>query len=415
MSILIYTIILRFYLLAIHIAAFFSTKAKQWITGRSETHKRIKQHEFSAYKNCIWVHASSLGEFEQARPIIERIKKENPNQQIVVSFFSPSGYEFRKNYPLADAVIYLPFDTSSDIKLFIDQLEPSIVCWIRYEFWFNTLNYIHQKNIPLYLISGSFRANQLFFKWYGRFYVSILKLFTTLFIINHASIDLLKKIGITNVELAADTRMDRVIEIASSNTLPTQLTAFLQDRKCVLVAGSTWQADIDILHPFINKQTEAVCIIAPHQIEEVHLQYIESKLTIPNIRFSQLGKKGSSFENIIIIDNMGMLASLYRVGKYAYVGGGFGTSVHNVLEAIVYHQPVLFGPHHQKQYECGVLIAQEIATVVYTSKEIEDRIAEFETNHTAYEKTCAAAAQYVQSNSGGSDIIFRHIQNRMKK
>lgn len=415
MSILVYNIILRFYLLAIHIASFFSSKAKQWVIGRSETHKRIKQQAFSDYKNCIWVHASSLGEFEQARPIIERIKKEYPHQKIVVSFFSPSGFEFRKNYPLADAVIYLPFDTSEDVNLLIDQLEPSVVCWIRYEFWYYTLKYLHQKNIPIYLISGSFRADQLFFKWYGQFYVSILKLFTTLFIINQSSIDLLKSISITNVALAADTRMDRVIEIASSNTLAPQLTEFLQNRKCVLVAGSTWQADIDILHPFINKQTEAVCIIAPHQIDEVHLQYIESKLTIPNIRFSQLGKKGTSFENVIIIDNMGMLASLYRVGKYAYVGGGFGTSVHNVLEAIVYHQPVLFGPHHQKQYECGVLIAKEIATVVYTSKEIEDRIALFETDNITYEKTCAAAAQYVQMNSGGSDIIFRQIQNSMKK
>jgi 3-deoxy-D-manno-octulosonic-acid transferase len=265
------------------------------------------------------------------------------------------------------------------------------------------------------LISGSFRADQLFFKWYGQFYVSILKLFTTLFIINQSSIELLKTIGIADVALAADTRMDRVIEISSSNTLPPQLSDFLQNRKCILVAGSTWQADIDILHPFINKQKEAVCIIAPHHIEEMHLQYIESKLTIPNIRFSQLEKKGSSFENVIIMDNMGMLASLYRFGKYAYVGGGFGTSVHNILEAIVYHQPVMFGPHHQKQYECGVLITQKIANVVYTSKEIEERIASFENDPSTYKKVCAAAAQYVQMNSGGSDIIFRQIQNRMRK
>lgn len=413
MQIFIYHFFLRIYHILISIASLFNKKAQQWKDGRNATKALIKNNSLQKMSGCIWIHASSLGEFEQARPMIEKIKNTNSTKKIVVTFYSPSGYEIRKNYDLADMVMYLPYDTGTDIKLFIDQLNPSCVIWVRYEFWINTLKYIHQKNFPVYLISASFRDEQVFFKWYGDIFKNCLNYFTKIFIINDSSKKLLEEIGIKETILCPDTRMDRVQSIAHSNTQNKNIENFLVNKNCILVAGSTWQADIDILFPFINNHPEYAYIIAPHQINENTLSYIETKLTIPNIRYSLIENKESIFESVLIIDNMGMLASLYKHGKYTYVGGGFGISVHNVLEAIVYEKPVMFGPHHKKQNECSILLDRNVATIVYTSKEIEENILSMENNNSLYLEKCKGAEKYLNENIGGTDIIYEQIKNKI--
>ena len=408
---LIYYIGLQLYYCILLIASLFSKKAKLWIAGRNQTHQSIVNNELTNFKNAIWIHASSLGEFEQARPLIEKIKLAYSNQNIVVTFYSPSGYEYRKDYALANKVYYLPYDTSNDVKKFIDQLNPKLVIWVRYEFWYYTLQYLHQKNIPVYLISASFRSNQLFFKNYGQFYRNILLFFKKIFVINTISQNLLKQLAISNTQVIPDTRMDRVMTIANNTTPNNLIEKFLVDKKCLIIAGSTWQADIDILIPFINKYNEFAYMIAPHQLEESNIKYIEQKLTIPNIRYSKLADKESIFENVLIIDNMGMLASLYKYGKYTYVGGGFGVSVHNVLEAIVYKKPVFFGPHFKKQFECSLLIDKDVAQVVYTSEDITKNILALENDENSYQKICMNAHEYVLENKGGTDIIYKSIFN----
>jgi 3-deoxy-D-manno-octulosonic-acid transferase len=224
---------------------------------------------------------------------------------------------------------------------------------------------------------------------------------------------LLEEIGIKETILCPDTRMDRVQSIAHSNTQNKNIENFLVNKNCILVAGSTWQADIDILFPFINNHPEYAYIIAPHQLNENTLSYIETKLTIPNIRYSLIENKESIFESVLIIDNMGMLASLYKHGKYTYVGGGFGISVHNVLEAIVYEKPVMFGPHHKKQNECSILLDRNVATIVYTSKEIEENILSMENNNSLYLEKCKGAEKYLNENIGGTDIIYEQIKNKI--
>lgn len=413
MQLLFYNIALQFYFIIIKIAALFSNKAKLFVDGRKQTAISIANNEFSIYQNCIWIHASSLGEFEQARPLIEKIKLQNPAEKIVVSFYSPSGYEFRKNYNLADKVFYLPYDTSHQVQQLIDQLAPKLVVWVRYEFWYYTLQYLQEKKIPSYLISASFRANQIFFKSYGRLFKSILTYFQQIFVINKDSQDLLKSISINNTQIVPDTRMDRVISIANASPVNPLIDKFLVNKKCLLIAGSTWQADIDILSPFINAHPEFAFMIAPHQLDESNIKYIEQKLTIPNIRYSSLADKESIFESVLIIDNMGMLASLYKYGKYTYVGGGFGVSVHNVLEAIVYNKPVYFGPHHHKQFECSRLIENKVAQVVYTSEEIAKAILSLENNEAVYLQLCTTAQNYVDTNKGGTDMIFNVIKKHL--
>lgn len=413
MSVFLYTISLRCYFFAIQIAALFSSKAKLWMAGRKQLSTLLKQNKLAQLHGCVWVHASSLGEFEQARPLIERIKKQDANQKILLSFYSPSGYEHRKNYELADQVIYLPMDTSKDVELLITQAAPSCVIWVRYEFWHHVLTQLKARQIPTYLISASFRSDQIFFRFYGQLFRNILNNFNSIFVINEQSQILLQQTGINNSILAPDTRMDRVYAIASNSAPIAAIEKFLNNRACKLVAGSTWQADINILFQSINSDNQNTYIIAPHHVDEANLSYIESKLTIPNIRFSQLKNKESIFEQVLIIDNMGMLASLYKYGKYAYVGGGFGVSVHNVLEAIVYDKPVMFGPHHRKQFECGELIKKEVATVVYTSKEIADYMADLDQNEDTYKQKCQAANHYVSTHIGGTEMIYNQIQKHL--
>lgn len=408
----IYNASLHLYKNVLQFTAHFNNQAHAWVQGRQAIKHALHENKLEQYKGAIWVHAASLGEFEQARPIIERIKDDYPTQKIIVSFFSPSGYEVRKNYALADYVCYLPFDTDTNqITQCIEQLSPSIVLWVRYEFWQNTLRLLYENKVPTVLIAASFRDSQLFFKWYGKSYLQILHYFSTIFCTRQQDVTRLHQHGIMHAIHANDTRIDRVCDIASKQVPDASILDFIGNRKCMLVAGSTWVADIDILSIWMNKHPEWVYIIAPHHIDETTLCTIEKKLTIPNIRYTALKNKGTTFENVLLVDTIGMLAAIYRLGQYAYVGGGFGTSVHNVLEAAVYNVPIMFGPHYHKQAECSELLSCNSAHIVYTSEEIDTYIKHLENNPESYQKIQQNTKEYVDDHKGGTEQILKHIKS----
>ena len=411
MSLIIYNIALVFYYSIIRSISIFNKKAKLWLEGREATQKLIETHQLYDFKGAIICHAASLGEFEQLRPFIEKVKEDYPAQKIIVTFFSPSGYEVQKNYRLADKVLYLPFDFKTKIKPFLTQLSPIALIIVRYEFWLNTIEIAHQLKIPLFLISASFRKDQVFFKFYGGLFRKALNRFNTIFVIRENNVADLHSIGVENVIYAPDTRLDRVIRIATSSKKPPFIEDFLNHKECTLVCGSTWSEDLSIILPYINNHRTKKFIIAPHHIDEKTIQEIEKKLTISNIRYSALSSNLNQEINVLIIDNFGMLASLYRYGKCAYVGGGFGVSVHNVLEAAVYGKPVLFGPHHLKAVECHQLIISGIGFEVNHEHEFSKRMKELEENLSKYQQISKAAHTFIVANQGGTAIIYDKIES----
>lgn len=411
MSLIIYNIALVFYYSIIRSISIFNKKAKCWIDGRKTTLELLKTHQLDGFKGAIVCHAASLGEFEQLRPFIEKVKEIYPAQKIIVTFFSPSGYEVQKNYSLADKVLYLPFDFTTKIKPFLTQLSPIAFIIVRYEFWLNTIEIAHQLNIPLFLISASFRKDQVFFKFYGGLFRRALKRFNTIFVIQKENVADLHTIGIHNVTYAPDTRLDRVVRIASSSKTNTPVEGFLHNQSCSLVCGSTWSEDLPIILPYINSHPAKKFIIAPHHIDEKTIQEIEKKLTISNIRYSALSSNLDKDINVLIIDNFGMLASLYRYGKCAYIGGGFGISVHNVLEAAVYGKPVLFGPHHLKAVECQQLITSGIGFEVTCADEFSKRMMALEENVKEYQQISEVAHTFIEANQGGTAIIYDKIKS----
>ena len=409
MSLIIYNIALIFYYYIISSISIFNKKAKLWINGRKSTQRLIETHQLEEFKGAIIFHAASLGEFEQVRPILEKVKENFPIQKIIVTFFSPSGYEVQKNYRLADKVLYLPFDFKSKIQPFFEQLSPVALIIVRYEFWLNTIEIAHQQKIPLFLISASFRKNQIFFKFYGGIFRRALQRFNAIFVTQESNLLSLKKIGIINAIHAPDTRLDRVISIAKTIKSFPLIEDFLSQKECILVCGSTWNEDLPIILPFINRNAGKKFIIAPHHIDEKTIQEIEKKLTITNIRYSLLSNNFDKEINVLIIDNFGMLSSLYRYGKSAYIGGGFGTSVHNVLEAAVYGIPVLFGPKHIKAIECRQLIDHGIGFEICNVEEFSKRMIALANNASSFKEISEAANSFIKNNQGGTAIIYDKI------
>lgn len=409
MSLSIYNLSLYLYYFAIRCYSTFNKKAELWLNGRAETKQLIQTKALKPFKGALLFHAASLGEFEQARPLIEKIRALHPHQKIVVSFFSPSGYEVRKKYELADKVLYLPYDFPANIEPFLQQLAPKAIIIVRYEFWINTIKAAKRLHIPIYLIAASFRKDQIFFQAYGTLFKKLLKTYKKIFVTKNSHIELLKSIDITEVSLAPDTRIDRVIDIAAQQKELAMIQLFLENKTCCIVAGSTWNKDLDILIPYLIQHPDRKYIIAPHHIDEGTLQAIESKLTIPNIRYSKLSNNFVLGTNVLIIDNFGMLSSLYKFGKYAYIGGGFGTSVHNVLEATVYGKPVFFGPHFKKANECIDLIEQEAAFSIIDAAAFSNKINALESSEILYQKASEQALKYIESNKGGTEIIYQNI------
>ncbi|WP_317046769.1 3-deoxy-D-manno-octulosonic acid transferase [Pedobacter paludis] len=379
----------------------FHAKAKLFVNGRKDIFKKIAK-KVNPLEKHIWFHFASLGEFEQGRPVLEELKKKFPSKKIVVTFFSPSGYEIRKNYALAD-VFYLPIDTPKNAKRFIDSINPEMAIFTKYEFWYFYFTELKKREIPLYLISGIFRENQGFFKLYGGFYRAMLKCVTYFFVQNQESVNLLNSIGIDNCTLSGDTRFDRVFENAQAPKILPEIESFIGNSP-VLICGSTWPEDERILSALPEKYPDWKFIIAPHEIDSNHIESIEKQFS-GSLRLSTLSATENTQAQILIIDNIGMLSSLYRYGKLAYIGGGFGAGIHNTLEAVAFGLPVIFGPKYEKFQEAKDLIALGSAQSISDTNGLEVAFNKFKDNTSASEK----AKKYVQEKKGSTDQIIEMI------
>lgn len=356
----------------------------------------------------LWIHASSLGEFEQGRPLIEAIRKARPETRILLTFFSPSGYEVRKNYEGADLVCYLPFDLPGNVKRFLDLTRPTEAIFIKYEFWANYLNELKRREIPTYIISAIFRPNQIFFRFYGGYFRRILRNFTHLYIQNEQSRQLLAGIGITNVSVVGDTRFDRVSDIRrSAKNLPLVET-FAQGKK-ILVAGSSWPKDEEFLIDYFNRHDDIKLILAPHEIHESHLAFIESRLQRPALRYTRATPERVASCDCLIIDCFGLLSSIYRYGTLAYVGGGFGAGIHNIAEAAVYDLPVIFGPNHQRFKEAHELIACGGGFAIASSEEFDTTADRLLDNPEALATASHNAGHYISSHTGATRLILKDL------
>jgi len=372
---------------------------------------RILRDGIDQSKPWLWFHAASLGEFEQGRPIMECIRKEHPEYSILLTFFSPSGYEVRKNYVGADLICYLPFDTIFNVRRFLNLVQPKKAFFIKYEFWPNYLTALKHRQIPTYLVSGIFRQEQLFFKNYAPFYRRMLSSFTHLFVQNQTSIDLLKSIGRTEeVSISGDTRFDRVLEIrAIAKDLPIA-EAFAKSAKGnVLIAGSSWPKDESFFIPYFNEHRELKLIIAPHQIHEEHLLSIEAQLKRPFQRYTQTSPENIASCDCLIIDCFGLLSSIYRYGHIAYIGGGFGSGIHNTLEAAVYGIPVIFGPNFSKFHEAKELIACGGAESIDSEEALVEVLQDWISNDKTRIIAGKMAGEMVKKGSGGTDIVLKTI------
>jgi 3-deoxy-D-manno-octulosonic-acid transferase len=407
LSALIYHLGNFFYIAAIKLASLWNAKAKKWILGRKQGSNQIEAFAKNNPQNTtIWMHCASLGEFEQGRPLIENIKKQQPNTKILITFFSPSGYEVQKNYTGADSILYLPINTKQSAIDFIDAINPHLVIWVKYDYWSHYLLQLKEKNIPTLLISAKFRNSQPFFKWYGSYWKKLLSCFTQIFVQDEASIKLLQHIHIDHITLVGDTRFDRVLAIVQQHNEISIAQTFCGNHKTI-VAGSTWEEDEEELCHFANNNLHIKFIIAPHQIEEDRLKDIE-KLFKHSMRFSQYQTNATA--NVLIIDNIGMLSTLYKYGTICYIGGGFGgNGVHNILEAAVYGKPILFGPEYEKYKEATDLVELEGAFEIENAIELEEVINELFEDPELYKTTCAISQKYVQTNAGSSQKIMDYV------
>jgi 3-deoxy-D-manno-octulosonic-acid transferase len=402
--ILLYNISIRLYFLAIRLASFWNKKAKEWLDGRKNLFTALEQ-QLSGMEKIIWVHCSSAGELEQGKPIIERLKQQYPEHKILLSFYSPSGYKVAATYKHADIITYLPLDTRKNAQRFISQVNPELVIFVKYEFWYHHLSAAAFRHIPVLLVSAVFRKEQAFFKGYGKFYQQVLFLFRHIFVQDETSLKLLKNNGIEHCHISGDTRFDRVQEISEKFTRLPLIEDFIGDAR-VIVAGSTWSDDERLL-----SSCNAKLIIAPHEINEPHLAQIE-KLFKDSVRYSQL-QKANIPAQVLIIDNIGMLSRLYYYATIAYVGGGFTKDgIHNILEAAVYGKPVLFGTNYKKYREAKELIETGGAFSVANAEELHIRIDNLLTDPSQSRQASRAAQNYVQMNTGATQKVLQFIQEK---
>ncbi|MEO6313659.1 MAG: glycosyltransferase N-terminal domain-containing protein [Chitinophagaceae bacterium] len=395
----------------------FNEKANLWLSGRKDVFVRLGTFKASEQREIVWFHCASLGEFEQARPLLEEVRRRFPAYAILLSFFSPSGYEIRKNYTGADCVTYLPMDGPLHAQKFVSLIQPTLVIWVKYEYWHFYLRQIKQRNIPLLLVSGIFRPQQPFFKSWGAFHRNMLGCFTGLFVQNQESKRLLGSIGFSeNVLVSGDTRFDRVIEIAGQQEALPLVEQFIG--ACpVVVAGSTWQEDEEAIDHFANSHPAIKFIIAPHEIDAAHITEIE-RLFQHSCRYSSLTTQTVDHNNlpdanVLIIDNIGVLSRLYKYATVAYVGGGFGNDgVHNVLEAAVYQKPVIFGPVYEKFAEAVGLVEAGGAFSVENALELEEKLGLLLNSRLECAEAGSAAGDFVVANKGATQKILGYIQEK---
>ncbi len=414
MFLLIYNIVIRGYAAAIRLASLWNPKARLWVSGRRNVFKKLGDALGNNTRPVVWMHSSSLGEFEQGRFLLENLRKQYPSVCIVITFFSPSGYEVMKNYKVADHIFYLPLPTARNARRFIEIVNPRLVLWIKYDYWYHYLTGLKKRNIPLLLISAIFHRHQPFFRWYGQLYKKMLECFSWMFVQTPESARRLESIGFTNnVSVNGDTRFDRVIDIAENFTNLPLIEKFIGDAQ-VIVAGSTWPEDEEELDHYANSHPQIKFILAPHEIDEDHLADIE-KLFHHSVRYSQLERNDSSRANTLIIDNIGMLSRLYHYATITYVGGGFGDDgVHNVLEAAVYRKPVVFGPVFSKFTEAIGLLEEGGAFTIESALELEKTLGDLLSDRKLYEECSDAAGKFVYSHKGATQNILNYIQeNRL--
>jgi 3-deoxy-D-manno-octulosonic-acid transferase len=408
---LIYRLFISLYSTAITIVSPFNPKARLWLQGRKNIIQRMQQ-AIDPSGETIWIHCASLGEFEQGRPVLEQLKSLYPQYKILLTFFSPSGYEVKKQYEKADYIFYLPIDTKANAVAFFNTVKPKLVIFIKYEFWYYYLQEAQKRNIRLLLVSGIFRKEQPFFKWYGSLHRKMLNSFSWLLVQNELSSELLSTIGLSNnVLVSGDTRFDRVVEIAEQFQSIDLIEQFCKGSD-VIVAGSTWLEDDKELDHYANTRKHIKFIIAPHNINQLRLDECK-RWYKHSIRYSQLDGQVDPSINTLIIDNIGMLSRLYKYATVSLIGGGFGADgVHNVLEAAVYGCPVVFGPEYDKYIEAVELVECGGAIPVDTALELEKVLDELIQKGREYKAASAASYQYVQDKKGATEKIMQFIQEK---
>ena len=404
-----YTFGIYIYIAFVRLAALFGhKKAKQMLEGHKEIFDTLKKNIVPG-TDYVWFHASSLGEFEQGRPMIEKLRAEHPEFRVVLTFFSPSGYRPARNYQQADIVCYLPFDTKRNVKRFIDLVNPKMVFFIKYEFWMNFLDELSNRKIKTYSVSSIFRKEQTFFKPWGGRYRLALHSFDHLFVQNERSRDLLKDINVTNVSVVGDTRFDRVIKILEQERQLPLVEAFAQGDRKLFVVGSSWGEDEAVYMPYFNRHKEWKLIIASHEVNDERIKKIEELYEGKCVRYTKADMEAVRNADCLIVDCFGLLSSIYRFGDIAYVGGGFGVGIHNVLEAAVYGIPVFFGPNNRKFQEAQALRECGGGLEIASTIAFEEKMDAFAADAALLDKAGKAAGDYVSSNSGATGKIFKEL------
>jgi len=409
-----YNIVIFLYLCGVAILSLFNEKVRKMWRGEREAIRTIKE-KIDPNAQYVWFHAASLGEFEQGRPLMEQLRREHPEYKILLTFFSPSGYEVRKNYEGADIICYLPLDTILNARRFLRTIRPVMAFFIKYEFWYNYLHILRHRGVPVYSVSSIFRPGQVFFRWYGKQYSRVLKCFTHFFVQNEVSRELLATIGIMDVSVVGDTRFDRVLQIkAAAKQLPI-VEQFKGNNKC-FIAGSSWQPDEEIFIPWLNEHQDWKVVIAPHVIGEDHLQQIEHMLEGRKVvRYSTIeGQKPSAntieSADVLIIDCFGLLSSIYHYADVTYVGGGFGVGIHNTLEAAVWDVPVFFGPNNQRFQEAQGLKNCGGGLEIGNADDFRRYMQGFEEHPEVIKELGEKAGAYVSSLAGATQKVLSFIK-----
>ena len=408
-----YNIIIYLYLLGVAIASLFNEKVRKMWRGERDAFRVLKE-KVDPQARYVWFHAASLGEFEQGRPLMEELKRQHPELKILLTFFSPSGYEVRKNYEGADIICYLPLDTIRNARKFLRLIRPEMAFFIKYEFWYNYLHILKHRGVPVYSVSSIFRESQVFFRWYGRQYGRVLSCITHFYVQNEISKQLLAKIGLTNVTITGDTRFDRVLQIKEQAKRLAVVEAFVKDAPYVFVAGSSWPPDEEIFIKYFNEHKDWKLIIAPHVIGEDHLKQIEKLLEGRKvIRYKEAEKDSSvSFSDcdVLIINCFGLLSSIYHYGTVTYVGGGFGVGIHNVLEAAVWNVPVIIGPNNKRFQEAQELMANGGCFEINNYEDFESLMTRFTNDQKFLEEASQKAGKYVKGKAGATQLILSNIK-----
>jgi 3-deoxy-D-manno-octulosonic-acid transferase len=406
-----YNLSILLYSLLIRLATPFNTKARQISTGRSQVFKGI-QAKIKHNRPIVWIHCASLGEFEQGRPVIEAIRKQHPTYQIFLTFFSPSGYEIRKNYELADYIFYLPADTKRNAQRLIKLVNPELVFFVKYEFWYHYISELKKRNIPVYLFSAIFRENQLFFKHspWGKWYRKMLLSFEHFFVQDDQSVSLLGGLGITNVTKAGDTRFDRVAEIARNGKVIPMIEQFKGYNQLV-VAGSTWKPDEELLAPYIEAHPEIKFIIAPHETKRGNIERLINRLKTPVICYTEVSEDSVMNSQVMIVDTIGILSSIYKYADLAYIGGGFGVGIHNTLEAAIFGMPILFGPNYQKFNEATSMVSLGVAYPITDFQSLETILNKLLTDPNIRNHISEKCIDFTKQNLGATQIILNKVFN----